>query len=367
VGDVLAIKVWGQDYFTRDCQVNAAGTILYPSLGDVPAAGMTCAELEERLKKGLLEFLKHPDVAVMVRQFGQLGGSVFVLGEVKNPGLYPLVSGVGIMQALAAAGGTTPQANGQITIIRGRTGESVLTGLEDALPGAPASASARPEPGDVILVNRRAEADLNRSYSVLGEVPTPGMFDIPLDGEVRVLEAMQKAGLLNSIPQTGGRSSGRPEDQVETADLAHSLLTRGDIVIPLDLAALLQGDISQNLPLQSGDVITVPRKSLICVYVMGEVRSPGRQLLPPEATLMDLLSAVGGVNSAAEIGNAALLRQVDGRPTPTSVDIGRLLRTGDPKQNPILRDGDMLFVPAKGESSRNYWRWIPLLPYLVRR
>ena len=370
-GDVVTITVWGEDKLSQMCQVNGSGTISYPLLGDVPAAGATCAELEARLREGLREFLRDPQVVVTMREYGALGMSVFVLGEVERPGVYPLAGALGLMQALAAAGGATREASSDITIVRARTGEMRSVALEQAVVSkrdGRESASGGLEPGDVILINRRPEADLDRRYAVLGEVPTPGMFQIPLEEQVRVLDAMEKAGLLGKSSE-GGRAEGRSmvEGISRTGDLEHAVLTRGEVMVPLNLAALLAGDTSQNLLLQAGDVLTVPRRLLIEVYLLGDVRTPGRHLLPPGATVLDSLNAVGGATSSAKLYEATILRLVDGEPTSLPVNLDKLLREGDAKENVVLREGDVLFVPTRGERGRDIWSFLPLLPYLGAR
>ncbi len=357
-GDTLYVSVDGEELFTRECQVNGAGTISYPMLGDVPAAGATCSELKLRLEEGLSRYLRHPRVMITVKEYGQVGMSVFVMGEVRAAGVYPLASGSGLMQPLAAAGGLTEYASGQITVMT-RTGESWSAFLEDV-----PDRSTQPmlEPGDVILVERRREA----RYAVLGEVPVPGMIDMPMRGEVRALDAIAKAGLLE---QGTDSQTGLPrnilDDPTRTADLEHAVITRGDSTIPVDLAALLRGDTTQNVVLQSGDVLTVPRRPLLRVYALGEVRAAGRQNLPEQATVLDLLNAAGGMTTSARPSDASVLRMVEGKPTAIPVNLGKLLREGDLEENVALQDGDVLFVPPRGESNQNVWRLLAIVPYLV--
>lgn len=365
-GDVLSITVWGAEEFSRECPVNAAGTISYPLLGDVPATGLTCSEFEDRLGERLKEYINEPDVMVTVSAYGTLGMSIFVLGEVKNPGMYPLAPGTGLLGALAAAGGVTDLASGVVTIAKARTGEIHTTGLEQALAGAATSPEAVVEPGDVVVVSRSASADEDRRYSVLGEVPNPGMYDMPSKGAVLVLDAMEKAGLLSK-----GSGSGNPgspislQERFPTADFENALLTRDEVVVPLNLVALLQGDTGQNILLRQGDVLTIPRRSLVSVYALGEVASPGRQLVPTGQKVLDLLNAAGGVTSAADLGGSRIMRLVEDQPTPVSVDLGRLLDGSDAEQNRVLEDGDVLYVPTRGQRSEIY-RWLPIIPYLLR-
>jgi len=359
-GDKLYIAVEGEDLFTGEFQVNGAGTISYPLVGDVKVAGFPCGSFRAELENKLGKYLRHPQVMVTVREYGQVGMSIFVMGEVRNAGVYPLVSGSGLMQPVAAAGGLTEYASGEIKILKGRTGEAVITTLDDISHSE--SATALLEPGDVIIVERKEDA----RYAVLGEVPNPGMFDIPAKGEVRVLDAMMQSGLLQNSPNS---ESDTPlniiDDPTRVADLEHSIITRGDIQIPVDLAVLLQGDASQNLVLQPGDVLTIPQRAAIRVYALGEVRTAGRQDLPEHATVLNLLEAAGGMTSTAYPTDGTVLRMVEGQPTAIPVDLGRLLSKGDLKQNIVLQEGDVLFVPPRGERNQNMWRLLTLVPYLV--
>jgi protein involved in polysaccharide export with SLBB domain len=295
---------------------------------------------------------------ITVREYGQVGMSVFVMGEVRDPGIYPLASGSGVVQLLAAAGGLTEYASGEITVTK-RTGESWKMSLGDI---SASGAGGLLEPGDAMLVERRLE----RRYAVLGEVPTPGMFDMPTQGEVRVLDAMTQSGLLEpSADARPGMSRSLLDDPTRTADLAHAVIVRGETSIPVDLAALLGGDTTQNLVIESGDVLTVPRRPLIRVYALGEVAVAGRHNLPESARVLDLLNVAGGTTTSARPSDASILRMIDGQPTAIAVNVGELLHDGDLEENRSLKDGDVLFVPPRGESNQNVWRLLTVLPYFI--
>ncbi len=214
-------------------------------------------------------------------------------------------------------------------------------------------------------MNRKADADRQRRYTVLGDVPKPGMYSIPADREVSVLDAMEKAGMLATGSDARTESPAAAADGAGTADLRHALLARGEVVVPLDLLALLQGDMSQNLLLQEGDVLTVPRRRLIRAYALGEVHTPGKQELASESTVMDLLNAAGGVTSSANLAQATVLRVVNDQPQSIHVDLEALLRHADPEQNVVLQEGDVLFVPSKREKGNDFLRFLPVLPYLL--
>jgi len=106
---------------------------------------------------------------------------------------------------------------------------------------------------------------------------------------------------------------------------------------------------------------------VITAYAMGNVHTPGKQVLPIGATVLDLLGAVDGVLPNSRLAKCVLLRQVDGKPTPTTVDVGRLLNRSDAAQNLPLKDGDVFFVPDREDSNnQGLMKWLPYLPYWLR-
>jgi hypothetical protein len=56
---------------------------------------------------------------------------------------------------------------------------------------------------------------------------------------------------------------------------------------------------------------------------------------------------------------------IDGQPTAIAVNVGELLHDGDLEENRSLKDGDVLFVPPRGESNQNVWRLLTVLPYFI--
>ena len=124
-GDRLRVTVFDQRDLTNTYSVDQAGYIAFPLIGSVPARGRTIQELEGQiaalLQKG---YLRNPDVSIEVDRYR----SIFVMGEVGQPGQYTYVPGMTVQNAIALAGGFTPralQANADIT--RKINGE-ILTG-----------------------------------------------------------------------------------------------------------------------------------------------------------------------------------------------------------------------------------------------
>jgi polysaccharide export outer membrane protein len=116
-GDTLEVSVWRVPEASRVVVIRPDGNISLPLLQDVRAAGLTARELAEQVRNGLSSRLLNPEVAVIPQQVRQT--TVYVLGDVRNPGGVPLRNAMTAAQALAAAGG--PLRSGQerdLTLIR---------------------------------------------------------------------------------------------------------------------------------------------------------------------------------------------------------------------------------------------------------
>jgi len=107
--DTVEIKVYLEESLSSRYEIDSDGLITFPLLGAVPVAGLTPAELAERIRTGLLEgFLRDPQVTVIVVEFNSR--QVSIIGEVKKPGRYAYRDGMTLVQAIADAGGTTDSA-----------------------------------------------------------------------------------------------------------------------------------------------------------------------------------------------------------------------------------------------------------------
>jgi polysaccharide export outer membrane protein len=93
-----------------------------PLIQDVVAEGRTATELADTIQKSLLNFIKDPQVSVIVLQVN--APKYFVIGNVAKPGTYPLRSDTSILQALSLAGGFTQFASPRsIKLIRNVAGK----------------------------------------------------------------------------------------------------------------------------------------------------------------------------------------------------------------------------------------------------
>ncbi|MBP7087865.1 MAG: polysaccharide export protein [Candidatus Omnitrophica bacterium] len=107
--DVVEIQVRNQPEFSGQFVVGPDGNIQYNFLGDVKAEGLTKEGLKEVLMEKLSQFVKIPEVSVIIAAYRSK--FVYVLGEVGNPGKYPMKGDtVNLRETLVAAGLPTPAA-----------------------------------------------------------------------------------------------------------------------------------------------------------------------------------------------------------------------------------------------------------------
>lgn len=113
-GDKISIKVLGSDDITGNYTVGDNGTISIPLIGELKAAGLSRAELEQEIASKLAQgYIANPKVSVAILTYRPF----FVLGEVAKPGGYPYVSGMRVLNAVALAGGYTYRANQSYVIV----------------------------------------------------------------------------------------------------------------------------------------------------------------------------------------------------------------------------------------------------------
>ena len=78
-------------------------------------------------------YLTNPQVTVAVETYKSQ--RILVLGEVRSPGSYPLTGEMSLIEALAKAGSTSPDAGPEVLIVRGkpgdRTGGPIVAGKLD--------------------------------------------------------------------------------------------------------------------------------------------------------------------------------------------------------------------------------------------
>lgn len=124
-GDVLEVSVWQEPELSRTIRIRPDGKISFPFVGEVTASGKTVEEVRQVLEKKIQAYVPKAPVSVILQEL--LSQRFYVIGRVKNPGVFPIYEPIRVMQALSMAGGLDEFASDDIHVIReGPEGQSVL-------------------------------------------------------------------------------------------------------------------------------------------------------------------------------------------------------------------------------------------------
>lgn len=239
-GDVIEVRVFGEDELNRTLRVSGDGVVSFPLVGRVTVGGQSALEIADQITRMLArDFLVNPQVTVTVQQF--VSRQVQVLGAVKAPGMYNLTGRTNVTALLARAGGISEQG------------------------------------GKILLLVRESEK--------AGEFLAPSRID------------------------------------------AYALLN--------------QGDRSQDLEVNGGDVLFVPRANE--VYVMGEVTQPGAVVYQEGMTLLQAISKVGAFKPTAAPNRIQIIRRINGKEEIIRID-AKKVQDGLEQDRPLMPE-DLITVP----------------------
>jgi protein involved in polysaccharide export with SLBB domain len=131
-GDKLHINVFGAEDLTGDFAVGDTGSLSFPLIGDVKAAGLTPAQLTRAMRDRLADgFMRDPKVSVQVLTYRPF----YIFGEVTRPGEYPYSAGMSVLNAVALGGGYSYRANQDYVVVRRDNKDYSANGLSHILAG----------------------------------------------------------------------------------------------------------------------------------------------------------------------------------------------------------------------------------------
>ena len=135
-GDQVRVTVFRHEDLSGEFELDGEGYFALPLVGEVKAGGKVARELENDIETAFKDggYLVSPQVSLEVLNYRPF----YILGEVNQPGSYPYVNGMTVINAVALAGGYTYRASqGSITVQRGGSnGKKVSVGpTTQVLPG----------------------------------------------------------------------------------------------------------------------------------------------------------------------------------------------------------------------------------------
>jgi polysaccharide export outer membrane protein len=154
--DKLEIFVWRAPELSTSVTVRPDGRISTPLVSDMVAAGKTPSILAKDLEGVLREYVRSPEVTVIVSDFtSTFDQQVRVLGEAQKPTALPYQAGMTTLDVMVAVGGLTEFAAGNRAVLirgQGEDRQSYRLRLDDLLRKGNISANVPVLPGDVILI-----------------------------------------------------------------------------------------------------------------------------------------------------------------------------------------------------------------------
>jgi polysaccharide export outer membrane protein len=347
--DVLEIMLWGYPELTRTAVVQPDGMISLPLGGQIDAAGKTLEELRTGIVKELkktLTALEDNQVSLALISFGTI--NISVLGEVHSPGLYPLSGKVDVLKAISAAAGLTDEAGLKNAMIIRKNQEIIPVNLEKLFLQNDLSQNYELNSGDSLYIPK---AFAITNISIAGEVKSPGLYS--LEGKVDILKAISACGGLT-----------------QKANLKNVIINKyNNEVIQVDLEKLIiQNDLTQNYPLETGDSLFVPLALENNVYVLGEVNRPGLYAIEEVCTVVEAISLAGGYTANARLKSCVVIRKFpydeEGLKMRTvtlkdvkvirekyeqviEINLEKIFKDGELAQNIALQPQDIVFLPIR--------------------
>ena len=170
-----------------------------------------------------------------------------------------------------------------------------------------------------------------QGVTILGEVTRPGIYPAP--GDRRLYDMISAAG--GFTPAAGRKVS---------VIRQHTQTTPITVNLPRNLA----DDLQDNIEINPGDTITIPRAPII--YVVGDVGRPAGLLIDNGSlTVLQALALAGGTNHTAKLGGIRIIRKSPAGMTETRIPLKKMLEAKAP--DITLQADDILFVPLSGVRS----------------
>lgn len=240
-GDLVEMSVFDTPELSGKLRVSNSGDVILPLVGSIHVAALTASEMQNLIRRRLIDggFMNDPQVTVFIVEYATQG--VSVLGEVRNPGVYPAFGNHRLVDYVSAAGGLTTLAGNHVTITR--ADHSGTTEQVKISSNAPSARADNPEifPGDSIFVQKTG------LIYVIGDVVRPGGFPMDHDDHLTILQALALA-------------QGTTYSAKQSSSVIIRTTPQGRESMPIDIKKILASKAVDE-PLQDNDILFVPNSA----------------------------------------------------------------------------------------------------------
>jgi protein involved in polysaccharide export with SLBB domain len=313
-GDGLHVQIWGGVDLLHEVIVTAEGKMVIPTIGTLEVKGRSLKEVQELVTREAARYYRGANVAVtlaVLRSF-----ELFVLGEVRRPGVYPATPVTRVTELIDQAGGIAPSGSPRLVEIRRPGDEVIAVNLSRFLDDGILEENPYVSDGSTLFI------PLNAGTAIIeGAVQRPGTYKLVAGDTVRAL-----------IAAAGGLTAEAASDRMRLDSAAAG---RASVA-----GQAGEGPIEDRL-VRDGDLITIPAKDGATapipviedqVYVVGNVKNPGPYLYLRNRSVMDYVGLAGGGDERAKLSATVVQRRQE-----------TLAATGVEAVQP----GDMIMVPEK--------------------
>lgn len=348
VGDIIAVQVEGEKDLSKNYEINDAGGITMPVVNLVKVMGLNTSDAAATISKALEKTLVNPQITVTFVDRGKM--QIFVVGQVRRPGVVEIGIGDKILQALTLAGYDDTADLSRVSI---RRGDEVITlDISKYLSGQDLSANVALKSGDTIVVQN---VGFVGSVLVTGQVAKVG--SIPVTKGMTFREVM---GLVGGV--------------TVDADTEKISVKREGLPDPISVnyKSAMDGDPTTDIALRPGDTVYVPEIETSYYTVMGGVNRPGQYPLKRKLSLSEAIGEAGGPDpNVGDMRNVQLVRRPKANstaPETSVINLDAILKT-KPADQPMVDRGDVIIV-AVHKPKTNVWQALQsILPFgwLLRR
>lgn len=331
-GDTLNLNLWGALNARYELIVDRNGEIMIPKVGAVKVWGLNYEQGKASINKAIGRYFKNYEMGLTLGSLRTI--KVYVVGEVKAPGNYPVSSLATVINALSAAGG--PTRNGSLRIIKvTRAGQPPLeVDLYDFLLSGDRSKDVRLENGDTIFVPL-----IGPVVAVAGEVRRPAIYEIR--GKTTIPDMLKMAGGILATGFTGRIQVERAENNSSRVALDFEPKD-GSFESALGTVTVKDRDMLKVFPIQEA-----VRK---VVLLKGNVIQPGEYQYRNGMRLSDLIPSFNSLLPESYLESVEIVRlsPPEYRREMLTANLRRALG-GNEADNILLQEQDTVRVFARSE------------------
>ena len=327
-GDQFTITLWGTTEGIYNLQVTKEGNITLPKVGVVPVAGLKYGELENTLRKSLSRYYSNFNLSIAMGSLKTI--TVYVVGEVENPGSYSLPSLSTVYSALFSAGGPTKKGTLR-TIQILRSGKVIKTiDLYEFLLKGDRSQDIRLRHEDTVFVPL-----IGPVAGVSGAVYRPAIYE--LKGKETISDVIRLAGGIMPISLASRLQLTRFSDNQKK------------VIMDIQIADPPEGPAVDELKekimnMDAVHVLPIYDQVWETVNLQGDVRHPGDFQWRQDLKLKEVIQE-GQLLPTADMNKAEVVRLTkdyrDRKVIPVNL---AMLMNGDESQNISLQPKDAIRV-----------------------